>query len=150
MLAPETLGEMKFFEELSSKHIERLATIGEVKAYPKGVFLDKNRRHANHLYVIMDGSISLQIESLTGKTIRLETVSAGGAIGFSSLIETHDKGYTSDAMLLTPAKLLRFKADELKLLFYQDFELGFLIMKKIAYVVKRRLMYRTLPIVKMP
>ncbi|OQX00361.1 MAG: hypothetical protein BWK80_62005 [Desulfobacteraceae bacterium IS3] len=78
----------------------------------------------------------------------METVGAGGAVGFSALIEMEEKSYLSDAKTLTPTKVLRFPANELTLLFYQDFELGFLMMKKIALVAKRRLMYRTHPIPK--
>lgn len=148
MVAPEILKEAPFFDELSEDMINRLAAIAEIKTYPKNHFMDKRNQNATHFYLVLEGEISLQMESVTGKTVRLETISVGGAIGFSSLIDMDNKRYTSDAKTLTPAKLLRFKSDKMRLLFYQDFELGFLIMKKIAYIAKRRLMYRTLPIPK--
>jgi hypothetical protein len=43
---------------------------------------------------------------------------------------------------------VRFDANALTMLFYQDFELGYLMMKKIALIAKRRLMYRSFPIPK--
>jgi CRP/FNR family transcriptional regulator, cyclic AMP receptor protein len=145
---PNILKEIRFFEELSDERIERLAAIAELRMYEQGAFLNKGKRAADYFYIILEGEISLQIESLTGKTVRLETVGAGGAVGFSALIEMEEKSYLSDAKTLTPVKVLRFPANELTLLFYQDFELGFLMMKKIALVAKRRLMYRTHPISK--
>jgi len=145
---PNILKEIRFFEELSDERIERLAAIAELRMYEQGAFLNKQKRAADYFYIILEGEISLQIESLTGKTVRLETVGAGGAVGFSALIEMEEKSYLSDAKTLTPVKVLRFPANELTLLFYQDFELGFLMMKKIALVAKRRLMYRTHPIPK--
>jgi len=145
---PNILKEIRFFEELSDERIERLAAIAELRMYEQGAFLNKQKRAADYFYIILEGEISLQIESLTGKTVRLETVGAGGAVGFSALIEMEQKSYLSDAKTLTPVKVLRFPANELTLLFYQDFELGFLMMKKIALVAKRRLMYRTHPIPK--
>ena len=148
MVDPNILKEIRFFEELSDERIERLAAIAELRMYEQGAFLNKQKRAADYFYIILEGEISLQIESLTGKTVRLETVGAGGAVGFSALIEMEQKSYLSDAKTLTPVKVLRFPANELTLLFYQDFELGFLMMKKIALVAKRRLMYRTHPIPK--
>ncbi len=148
MVDPNILKEIRFFEELSDERIERLAAIAELRMYEQGAFLNKQKRAADYFYIILEGEISLQIESLTGKTVRLETVGAGGAVGFSALIEMEEKSYLSDAKTLTPVKVLRFPANELTLLFYQDFELGFLMMKKIALVAKRRLMYRTHPIPK--
>jgi CRP/FNR family cyclic AMP-dependent transcriptional regulator len=149
MVSADILKEAPFFEELNDSMIERLAAIAELKAYPEGVFLNQRKRTATYFYIVLEGEISLQMESLTGKTVRLETISIGGAIGFSSLIEMENKRYVSEAKTLTQVKVLRFSADEMTLLFYQDFEMGFLIMKKIAWIAKRRLMYRTLPIPKL-
>jgi len=137
-----------FFDELSDDMIRRLADVAELKRYPAGVLLNEGKRSAKYFYLILEGDISLQMESLTGKTVRLETITPGGAIGFSALIEMEPKRYIGDAKVLTPVKALRFSADQLMLLFYQDFELGFLFMKKIARIAKRRLVYRTLPIPK--
>lgn len=149
MVPIELLRSTAFFEELSDSMLERLAGIGQVKLYPEGVYLNQRERTAKYFYLILDGEISLQMESLTGKTVRLETITPGGAIGFSSLIEMEPKRYIGDAKTLTDVKVLRFHADDMALLFYQDFEMGFLIMKKIAFIAKRRLMYRTLPIPKL-
>lgn len=146
MVPVDILKSTAFFEELSEEMVRRLAAVAELKAYPEGIFLDQRKRVANYFYIILEGEVSLQMESLTGKTVRLETITPGGAIGFSSLIDMVSKRYISDAKTLSPVKLLRFRADDMMLLFYQNFELGFLIMKKIAYIAKMRLMYRTHPI----
>lgn len=149
MVPPEILASTTFFEELSDEMIQQLAAIAELKTYPEGEFLNQRKRSANYFYIILEGEIGLQVESLTGKTLRLETITPGGAIGFSSLIEMENKRYISDARTLTPVKVLRFVADEMMLRFYQNFEMGFLIMKKIALIAKRRLVYRTMPIPKL-
>ena len=135
-----------FFEELTEEMIEQLAAVAELKSYPENVFLDHRKKAAKYFYIILEGEVSLQMETLTGKTIRLETITPGGAIGFSSLIDMASKRYISDARTLSKVKLLRFLADDMALLFYQNFEFGFLFMKKIAWIAKMRLMYRTHPI----
>ena len=146
MVNAELLKAFSFFEELSDEMLERVSALAELRHYEEGAFLNKKKKAADYFYIILEGEISLEVESLTGETVRLETIAPGGAMGFSSLIEMESKRYLSDARALTPVKILRFLADDLTLLFYQDFELGYLMMKKIALIAKRRLMYRTHPI----
>lgn len=146
MVPTDLLESIPFFEELSEQMLKQLAAIADLKVYPEDTYLDQRKKSARYFYVLLEGEVSLQMESLTGKTVRLETITPGGAIGFSSLIDMASKRYISDARTLTKTKLLRFGADDMTLLFYQNFELGFLIMKKIAWIAKMRLMYRTHPI----
>ena len=146
MVEPGLLKEIRFFEELSDEMIDRLANLAELRTYDPGEYLNRKRRSADFLYVLIEGSISLEIEGITGDTVTLETLFPGVALGFSSLVETEPKKYLSDARALTPTKALRFRSDDLMQLFYQDFELGFLIMKKIALIAKNRVLHRTAPI----
>ncbi len=146
MVPVSILQSITFFDELSDEMIARLATIAELKMYDEDVFFDQRKRSAKYFYIVLEGEVSLQMETLTGKTVRLETITPGGAIGFSSLIDMASKRYISDAKTLSKVKLLRFQADDLVRVFYQNFELAYLIMKKIAWIAKMRLMYRTHPI----
>lgn len=146
MVTPETLQAIPFFEELSDDMIRQLAAIASLQEYPENSFLDQRKMSARYFYIILEGEISLQVESLTGKTVRLETVAAGGAIGFSALIDMDSKRYISDARTLSKVTLLRFGSDDMTRLFYQNFEMGYLVMKKIAWIAKMRLMYRTHPV----
>lgn len=146
MISTEILKDIPFFEEFNDEMVSRLAAIAEIKVYPENTFLDQRKRSARYFYIILEGDVSLQVETLTGKTVRLETITPGGSIGFSSLIDMGPRRYISDAMALGEVKLLRFRAEDLELQFYQNFELGFLFMKKVAWIAKMRLMYRTYPI----
>ena len=146
MIDPAILKSLAFYEDFSDEMIDRLAAIAQMREHQEGEFLNKRRRGARYFYNVLEGEISLEFESLLGKIVRLETVVAGSAIGFSSLIEMEEKTYLTDARAISFARVLRFPASDVMLLFYQDFELGFLMMRRIAYIAKRRLMYRTHPI----
>lgn len=148
MVDKSILRPVRFFEDLSDEMIESIAGIAELRIYDSDVYLNKRKRSADYFYVILEGEVGLEIETISGKTVRLETIGTGGAIGFSSLVESKKQEYISDAKTLMPTKAIRFRNDELKLLFYQNFQMGFLIMKKIAYIARRRLIYRTYPIPK--
>ncbi|BBO86841.1 Crp/Fnr family transcriptional regulator [Desulfosarcina ovata] len=148
MVDKSILRPVRFFEDLSDEMLESIAGIAELRMYDSDVYLNKRKRSADYFYVILEGEVGLQLETLSGKIVRLETIGAGGAIGFSSLVESKKHEYLSDAKTLMPTKAIRFRNDELQLLFYQNFQMGYLIMKKIAYIARRRLVYRTYPIPK--
>lgn len=140
------LKEVRFFQEMPDQFIQQLAEIAELREYKTGEFLNQRRRSADYLYVILDGSVNLEQENIAGEKVHLETIFPGAALGFSSLVESEHKKYLSDARTLTPVKALRFSADDLQRLFNQDFELGYLFMRRIALIARRRLVYRTQPL----
>jgi len=68
----------------------------------------------------------------------------GRSLGFSALVDTELRQYTTHARALTDVKLFAWEAAELEKLFYQDYEFGFLFMKSIARIAKNRLQVRNL------
>ncbi len=140
------LRSTSFFHDVPQKYVDGLCSIAELREYQAGEHLNQKLRSADFLYIILEGSISLEQENITGEVIKLETIFPGAAIGFSSLIESDNKRYLTDARTLTPVKALRFRADDLLRMFYQDFELGFHFMRKIALIAWERLVFRTQPL----
>jgi CRP-like cAMP-binding protein len=65
-------------------------------------------------------------------------------LGFSALVDTEDKSYTTSARVLTDTRLYAWKAEDLEALFSQDYEMGFLFIKRIAKIVKARLQIRNI------
>ena len=146
MLDKSIFKSVEFFEEFSDEMIERLSGLADLMQYKEGEYLNRRRRSADYLYIILEGIISLELEDITGKKIHLETLVDGAALGFSSLVEIEPRRYLSDARVMTPTKALRFRSSDLHALCYQDFHFGFLLMKKITLIEKNRLIYRTHPI----
>ena len=146
MLNQDILKSVGFFEEMPEEILENLSKLADLRQYKKGEYLNKQKRSADYFYIILEGSISLELEDITGKMTYLETLMPGAALGFSSLIEARPKEYLTDARVLAPTRAIRFRASDLLPLFYQNYELGFLMMKRIALIVLRRLIYRTHPI----
>ena len=146
MVNQDFLKSVGFFEEMSEEILEGLSKLADLREYKEGEYLNKRKRSADYFYIILEGSISLELEDITGKMTYLETLMSGAALGFSSLIEVRPREYLTDARVLTPTKAIRFRASDLSPLFYQNYELGFLMMKRIALIAQHRLIYRTHPI----
>lgn len=146
MVNKELLKSVEFFDDFPDETIERLAKIADLREYREGEYLNRRRRSADNLYIILQGAISLEVENIKGKIIHLETLVDGAALGFSSLVDIEPRKYLSDARIITPTRAIRFRADDILSLCYQDSKFGFLIMKRIALIAKQRLLYRTQPL----
>ena len=146
MVNKDLLKSVDFFDDFPDETLERLAKIADLREYQEGEYLNRRRRSADNLYIILHGAISLETENIEGEIVHLETLVDGAALGFSSLVDIEPRQYLSDARIITPTKALRFRADDILSLCYQDLQFGFLIMKKIALIAKQRLLYRTQPL----
>ena len=146
MVSKELLKSVEFFDDFPDEILERLAGIADLREYREGEYLNRRRRSADNLYVILQGTVSLEVEDIKGEIVHLETLVDGAALGFSSLVDHEPRRYLSDARVVTPTRALRFPSDNILSLCYQDPEFGFLMMKQIALIARERLLFRTQPI----
>ncbi len=139
MIDINILRSIAFFEDHSDAHLEKCAKIAKVVNLDPNTYLNKKSRSADDLYVILEGAVRLEVENDDGSRSQLETLYPGAAIGVSSLIDVQSHEYLSDARTLTHSKLVKFSAEELTNLFSQDYQLGYLIMRKLAMILRKRL-----------
>jgi CRP-like cAMP-binding protein len=122
--------------------LENLATITSINEYRAGDYIFNEGDDAKSLYSVIDGKVGLDIEKNSSTRILIDNITSGMMLGFSALVDTEEKSYTTSAKALTDTKLFTWKAEDLETLFSQDYEMGFLFMKGIAKIVKTRLQIR--------
>ncbi len=88
--------------------------------------------------------MGLEIEKNSSTRILADTLPQGRTFGFSALVNTEEKKYTSSAKAMTDTKVFLWKASDLETLFHQDYELGLLFMRRIAKIIKTRLQIRNI------
>ena len=57
-------------------------------------------------------------------------------------MDTEEKKYISHAKALSDVSLLKWRVEDLRKLFHKDYEMGYLLMKRIAKIAKKRLQVR--------
>lgn len=62
-LGPEALRELFLFEKLSDEQLAWLAERGEVRSYPAGAVVHRSGHPATHLFVLLEGTLSLSIRA---------------------------------------------------------------------------------------
>ena len=142
MFTIDDLKSINMLSYLSDSMLENLATITSINEYRAGAYIFNEGDDAKSLYSVIDGKVGLDIEKNSSTRILIDNITNGMMLGFSALVDTEEKSYTTSAKALTDTKLFTWKTEDLETLFSQDYEMGFLFMKGIAKIVKTRLQIR--------
>jgi len=142
MFSIDDFKSISMLSHLSDSMLENLATISSINEHRAGDYIFNEGDDAKSLYSVIDGKVGLEIEKNSSTRILIDNITKGMTLGFSALVDTEAKSYTTSAKALTDTKLFTWKAADLKTLFSQDYEMGFLFMKRIAKIVKTRLQIR--------
>ena len=142
MVNLDDLKSIILLSHLTDLMLEKLSEFTLVAEYGAGAYIFKEGDYARYLYAIVDGKIGLELEKTTGNLVTIDTISRGRTFGFSALVDTEQKKYTTNARSITDTKLFAWEGTELEMQFYQDYEMGFLFMKRIAKIAKTRLQIR--------
>jgi CRP/FNR family transcriptional regulator, cyclic AMP receptor protein len=127
---------------LKDSMLDELSSITSIVAYRSGDYIFNEGEDAKNLYALIEGKVRLEIDKKYATRISINDIVQGMAFGFSALVDTEKKNYTTYAKALTDVKLYKWGAPDLETLFNQDFEMGFLFMKEIAKIIKIRLQIR--------
>jgi len=142
MLKLDDLKSIIMLSHLTDTMLERIIKVTLVTKVDAGKYIFREGDYANHLYAVLEGKVALELEKTADTVIMIDAISRGYSFGFSSLVDTEQKKYSSHAKALTDTKLLKWSNADLEKLFYSDYEMGFLFMRRIAKIAKTRLKVR--------
>jgi len=142
MLNIDDLKSSIMLSHLNDTMLKKISGITLISEYSAGYYIFKEGDYAKYLYSVIDGKVGLELEKTTNTLTMIDTITRGHTFGFSSLVDTELKKYTTHAKALTDTKLYTWEAANLEKLFYEDYEIGFLLMKRIAKIAKTRLQIR--------
>ena len=127
---------------LKDSMLDKLSIITSIEEYRSGDYIFNEGEDAKNLYALIEGKVRLEIDKKYTTRISINDIIQGMIFGFSALVDTEKKLYTTYAKALTDVRLYKWEALDLETLFNQDFEMGFLFMKRIAKIIKTRLQNR--------
>ncbi len=138
MVSPELIRRYPYFSGISIERINLLANIAEEVQSEPGQYLHQEGDDISKVYIIIEGEVSL-VTTLPqqGKEVVINTLSVGDVFGWTSLIPPYTAG--AGAKSITKCKLIEFDARKLREKFEEDYQFGFLMMTKIAQIIRERL-----------
>ncbi len=153
MVSPELIRRYPFFAGLNPDQVKVLAQAAEEESVEDGHFFFHEGDELPCFCIVLEGALAVVAElpdraveqtlsgQLTGnlktKDVVISTVGPGEAFGWSSLVPPHTA--TASVKATTPACVLHFDAEALREAFDDDCEFGYLMMQKVAQVVRDRL-----------
>ena len=138
MVSPELLRRYPFFSGLTIDHITQLAMSAEELEMPAGHYFHHEGDDLEYLYLILEGEINV-ITKLPqkGKEVVLSTMGVGDVFGWSALVPPHSA--TAGAKSITPCRVVALDRRELMKKFEEDCQFGYLMMQKVAQLIRERL-----------
>ena len=122
--------------------LEKLSSITSIEEYRSGAYIFNEGEDAKNLYALIEGKVRLEIDTKYATRIFINDITQNMIFGFSALVDTEKKNYTTYAKAITDVKLYKWETMDLEVLFNQDFEMGYLFMKVIANIIKTRTQIR--------
>lgn len=138
MVSPELIRRYPYFSGLSIEKINQLANLAEVVENKKGYYFHHEGSEISKVYIIVEGEVSLiTIFPKQDKEVVINTLGTGDVFGWTSLIPPYTAG--AGAKAASKCKLIQFDAQKLRTKFNQDYEFGYMMMVKIAQIIRERL-----------
>lgn len=137
MVGVSDLRQFDFFKEFSDKQLSQMGEVTAVKKYKKGAVIYEEGAPAKHLFVVINGLVSLRrLEPGKLVGIAFENRERGEIFGAAALMDP--KEYTLTALCLEDSEVYAVDATKLARLCELDPQLGYKCMSAIAQVYFER------------
>jgi CRP-like cAMP-binding protein len=141
----QALRESDIGEGISDTAIEKIASISNLLSLDKGEVLTEEGAEGHHAYIILSGSIEVQLSAddpTNPATTR--TLLPGSIIGEMSILENYRR--TARTIAAEPSSLLCLLDEELWTVFDADPIAGYTFMRNLARILSKRLRVTNLAI----
>lgn len=133
----EHLGRDPIFQDLEEPFLQLLAECAEEREIPPETFLFRAGEPASSFFLILEGSVMLEVYTPHRHAITLQTLKRGELVGWSWLLPPYR--WSFDAHCMDPARVIAFDGHCLRQRFEQNHELGYQILQRFLPVMAQHL-----------
>ncbi len=141
MVSLEDLRKILLFENLTDRMLEDLLPLVETQLFEEREVIYELGNPPERFYLLKRGKVLLEIELSPEIIISLGAIKPGYSFGWSALLAS--ASYASYAVCAEPSETFVIPADKLLALLEADHDMGYLLMHKMAAILKNRLERRT-------
>lgn len=136
-VAVETLRAIQFLHELPDELLGQLAPIARVVEVPAGTVIFRQGDVAGSIYLVIEGSVSLEICGPGVGCKRILTVGAGELLGWSPVLE--QERLTATARALAATRAVELSGPQVIAMCERHPRFGYEFMKRAALALSKRL-----------
>lgn len=133
----EYLNKHPVFEGLAPKQQRLIASHATEIQVPAGHRLFKRDEDATEFFLLRAGSVTVEVPSIEGDSLKIQTVKDGSLLGWSWLIPPYR--WSFDARADTPSTVIVFDGEKLRAACESDVQLGYQLLKRFAMLMAERL-----------
>jgi CRP-like cAMP-binding protein len=135
------LQSIKLLSDLDETKLKKIEKITSVVTYREGDYIFRENEYADYLYSVISGKVALELALDSSNRCRVKDVFPGETCGISSVVDTGKRTYIAEGIAVQDSRMFRWKGSDLEKLFYQDYETGFIFMRNLGKILKKRLQY---------
>lgn len=132
----ETLRHLPFVKSFEPEQVEKLAALAHEGRFERDQIIFREGDASSFFYLIVSGKVALEVTAL-GRTLRVQTLGEGEALGWSSLLVSEGKHFQARA--LTAVRALVFDGARLREACESDPAFGYRLMRAVLEAVAQRL-----------
>jgi CRP-like cAMP-binding protein len=132
----DQLSRYALFGDLSEDDLSLVAPYFSELEVPAGQILFRQNEPADLFYLVVKGQVALRYKPYDGPEIGLSHVTAGGAVGWSTV--TGGPVYTATAITSLPSAFLTVRGVELRRVLVEHPVAGQRLLKRLAMAVSPR------------
>jgi CRP-like cAMP-binding protein len=125
------------FKDLSPAHLALMTSFASTQQYAPQHRIFEHDRHADHFYVVQSGQVAIEIPSLGGEPLRIQTLGPGSVLGWSWLLPPYRWMFDARAVLAT--EVVAIDGLRLREMCERDPGFGYQILKRFAALMAERL-----------
>jgi CRP/FNR family transcriptional regulator, cyclic AMP receptor protein len=133
----QALSEHAFVQGMDAKHLAMMAEVVTFQRFEAGKRIFQEGEPAERLYLVIRGSVDLEVFNLNQGTIPIQTVGDNEVLGWSWFVPPYRWRFDAKAVHATSA--LVFDTRVLLEMCEQDTQFGYDFMKRMATIVEQRL-----------
>ncbi len=142
----EVLQAIPWFQTLSDEHFSKMATIAKIITLDKDEMLFRQGDQQEYLYIVVEGRVAVELYSPQRGYLRVFTGEPLDVVGWSSATPVV-RQRTASARAVLDSRLVALDSQGLNKLCEEDYELGYIVMRRLANIVAARLMICRLQLV---
>jgi len=139
-VVPDQFVEMarayRILGEINPAQLRKLLPVAEDQQFQTGQIIFREGDRSTHLHLIVAGDVALE-ETAGGQPLRVQTLHAGEAMGWSAL--TAESRTHFQARALSPVSTVAFPGETLREACDHNPDMGYALMKQLLALVTERL-----------
>ncbi|MCG6877831.1 MAG: cyclic nucleotide-binding domain-containing protein [Deltaproteobacteria bacterium] len=124
---------------LSDQMLKKILKITSFVKLKAGDYVFRQEDYAKNLWAVNKGRVGLSFEKCSTTHILVTVLTNGMTFGISSMVDLEPRKYIGTTKAITDLELFKWAASDLNEIFYEDFEIGFIVMKRLAKILITRL-----------